>query len=107
MRLLVFVSSSCSHCPAAERVARKVSLEYSKYDFFYEKVRTRSPQGIELSKKYFIMSVPTLLFIDEEGNELGRIVGAPSEMGLRKKIEIILGIKEPFFKKLFSKNKSD
>ena len=101
MKLLVFVSSTCSHCPEADRVARIVAPEYSEYGLGYEKIRMASQQGKELSEKYVVMSIPTLIFVDDEGTEINRIVGAPSEAGLRKKIETLLGIKESFLKKIF------
>ena len=103
LRLLVFVSSSCPHCPVAARVARKVSEEYLEYGLSYEKMRIRTSQGKELADKYYIRSVPTLLFLDSEGNELNRAVGAPSEESLRKKIETLLGLRKSFMDKLFKK----
>ena len=107
MRLLVFVSSTCSHCPEADRVARIVAPEYSEYGLSYEKIRMASQQGKELSEKYGVMSIPTLIFVDDEGIEINRIIGAPSEAGLRKKIETLLGLRESFFGKMFGKKKDE
>jgi len=107
MKLLIFVSSTCSHCPEADRVARIVTPEYSEYGLSYEKIRMTSQQGEELSEKYVVMSIPTLIFVDDEGTEINRIVGAPSEVGLRKKIETLLGLKKSFFGKMFGKKKDE
>ena len=105
MELLVFVSSTCAHCPKAEQVVRIVCPEYSEYGLTYEKVRTRSQRGSELSEKYMVMSVPTLIFLNDKGIEINRIIGVPSEIWLRNKIEILLGIKETFLKKIFGNKK--
>ena len=107
MKLLVFVSSTCSHCPEAEQVARIVCPEYSEYGLSHEKVRVKTSRGKELSERYQVRSVPTLIFINEDGTEITRIIGALSEEGLRKKIEILLGIKESFLKKIFGKKKDE
>ena len=105
MEILVFVSSNCPHCPKAERVVREIVPNYSNYEVSHQKIRTKTPEGKEISIKYNIMGTPTILFLNEQGNELKRIVGAPSEEDLKKKIEKLLGLKKSFFKKLFeSKN---
>ena len=40
---------------------------------------------------YNVESLPTLLFLDEEGNEIGRIVGASPQETLREKAHSLLG----------------
>jgi len=107
MKLLLFVSSHCPHCPSAERVVKKVAPDYSEQGLFYTKIRTRTAEGKKLSLKHYIKGTPTLLFLDETETEVGRIVGTPSEMNLRNKIEKLLGLKTSFFKQIFGgKNKS-
>jgi thioredoxin-related protein len=104
MKILVFTSSNCSHCPKAERVVREVAPIYSNYDVSHEKIRTKTPYGKELSIGYNVMGTPTILFLDENNNELKRIVGAPSEENLKKEIEKLLGLRKSFFSKLFKNN---
>ena len=101
MKLLVFTSSGCPHCPRAGQIASKVIPYYSDYGLLYKKIRTKSEEGKIFSERYRIMSVPTTLIVDDDGDELNRIVGVPSEAGLRKKIEKSLGLKSSFLSKLF------
>ena len=105
MKLLLFVSPGCPHCPDAERVAKKISPEYYHNGLAYKKIRTRTSEGKELSKNYNIRGVPTIILADDEGNELKRIVGAPSENVLRSEIEKHLGLRKSLFKKLFGGRK--
>ena len=56
-----------------------------------------------LFRSYNVMGTPTTIFINDEGNELKRIVGVPSEGSLRKKIEKLLGMKVSFLDKVFGK----
>ena len=104
MKILVFVSSNCPHCPGAERVVKEITPNYSNYNVTHQKIRTKTPEGKELSIKYNIMATPTILFLDEQDRELKRIIGTPSEENFKKKIEKLLDLRKYFFKKLF-KNK--
>jgi len=101
MKILVFVSSNCPHCPNAERVVREITPEYSKEGVSYEKIRTKTEEGKDLAIKYNVMGTPTILFLDDEGNELKKIIGTPSEENLRKKIETLLGLRKSFLNKFF------
>ncbi len=101
MKILVFVSSHCPHCPNAEKVAEKIAPEYSEYGLSFRKVRMKTSEGKELASKYNIMAMPTILLLDDENNEIQRIVGAPSEESLRSKIEKSLGLKHSFFSRFF------
>jgi len=103
MNILVFTSPNCPHCPKAERVVREVAPDYSEYGLSHEKIRTKTPEGKELSLRYGVMGTPTILFLDDDGKELKRIVGSPSEANLRKKIEKFLGLRKSFFSKIFRK----
>ena len=97
MKILVFVGSHCPHCPAAVKVVKDVSGEYRKYGVTFEKIRTRTPEGKKLSGNYGISAVPTIIILDEKGNESKRITGAPKESSLKSDIEEILGIKKKSF----------
>ncbi|MCK4429594.1 MAG: thioredoxin family protein [Candidatus Aenigmarchaeota archaeon] len=101
MKLLVFVSSHCPHCPNAEKVAEKIAPEYSDNGLSFRKVRMKTSEGKELASKYNIMAVPTTLLLDNEDNEIQRLVGVPDEASLRSKIEKSLGMKGSFFKRIF------
>ena len=99
MKILLFVSSNCPHCPLAESVLREVAPNYSNKGLIYEKIRTKTTEGKELSEKYFIRGTPTMLFLDGKDKEIERIIGSPSEEKLKKKIEKLLGLKKSFLNK--------
>ena len=105
MRMLLFVSSHCLHCPRAELVVSKVIPQYYEHGLKFKKVRTKTGEGEELSAKYYVMSTPTILMLDDDWNEIQRIVGVPSEDSLKNKIEKQLGLKKSFFNKIFGGKK--
>lgn len=100
MKLMLFMSSGCPHCPKAEAAVRRILPEYSSNGVEFEKVRTRTDKGKELSMRYGIRGLPTILMLDDEGNELKRMVGAPSDDNLRGKIEGALGLKKGLLSRL-------
>jgi len=102
MKLLIFVSSNCPHCPNAEKVVEKIAPKYYNYGLCFKKIRMKTSEGKELASKYNIMAVPTVLFLDDKNNEIQRIVGSPSEDFLRNKIEKSLGLKKSFFSRFCS-----
>lgn len=101
MKLLLFVSSHCPHCPGAERVVKNVVSEYEDYGVTFSKIRTKAPDGKELSLKYNVMSTPSILLFDENGTEIKRIVGVPGASDLKNHIEKALGLKKSFFGRIF------
>ena len=103
VEILLFVSSRCSHCPGAERIVKAVIPEYSDYRVTFEKIRIKTDRGKELSSKFNIMALPTILILDENGDEIKRIVGAPSENSLRNEIEKELGLRKSFFDRILSR----
>jgi len=102
MKLLIFVSSNCPHCPNAEKVVEKIAPEYYNHGLCFKKIRMKTSEGKELASKYNIMAVPTILFLDDKNNEIQRIVGSPSEDFLRNKIEKSLSLKKSFFSRFCS-----
>jgi len=103
MRILVFTSSNCPHCPRAERIVGGVAPAYKDKGLSHEKIRTRTSEGKDLAMRYNVQGVPTILFLDDSEKELTRIVGVPSEENLIKKIEKLLGLRKSFFSKLLKK----
>ena len=103
IRVLVFVSPKCSHCPAAEALVKRIAPEYQNQGLSYQKIRTKTSEGKKLSQEYNVLATPTILFLDKSGKEIKRIVGVPSENNLRGDIESALGIKKSFFSKIFGK----
>ena len=58
MKLLLFVSSSCPHCPKAEAVVKRVVPDY---EIEFEKIRVKTDEGKQLSAGFNVMSLPTIL----------------------------------------------
>jgi thioredoxin 1 len=101
MKVMLFVSSGCPHCPMAEAVVKKVIPKY-KGMVDFEKVRSKTEKGRELLSRLNVMSFPTIIFF-KDGEELGRIVGVPSEGSMKKKIEKYMGLRKSFFSRLFKR----
>ena len=103
MKILLFVSSHCPHCPNAERIVKKIAPKYYNYGLIFKKIRVKTSEGKELSLRHNVKSMPTILMFDDSGNEIERIVGVPSENNLKNIIEKKLGLKKSFFSKFFGR----
>ena len=68
-KILYFTASWCGPCKALAPRMEKLSSQIN-----YQKIDIDSNQ--DLSMKYGIRSVPSLVLVDENGNEINRIVGA-------------------------------
>ncbi|MCD6522290.1 MAG: thioredoxin fold domain-containing protein [Candidatus Diapherotrites archaeon] len=101
MKVLLFVSSHCPHCPKAEKLAKTMFPSYYDKGLVFKKVRVKTGEGKEFSIKFNVMGTPTFIFLDDDGNYLDRIVGVPSEGRLKGEVEKHLGIKRSFFSKIF------
>ena len=66
MKLYYFSAPWCGPCKMLGPQMEKSGLPYAKVNV---------DTDIELSAKYSIRSVPTLLKVDSQGNEISRIVG--------------------------------
>lgn len=79
VKLEVYTSQTCPHCPAAKEVAQKVKdalgddLDYQPLDV---------SENMDKVREYGIMSVPTLIIDGEIA-----FIGAPSEEELMQKIK--------------------
>ncbi len=85
IKILLFTSSTCPHCPQAENVVKKVA-PYYKDRLQFEKIRIRTNKGKQLSIEFNIMSTPTILIL-VDGIEKKRIIGVPSEDNFKNMIE--------------------
>jgi len=107
LKLYLFVSPGCIHCPKAEKIVRKIAPEYYDKGLVYKKIRTKTPEGKQLSLKYNVMGTPTMIFLDSSMNELKRIVGVPGEGSFRSSVEKLLGLRKSFFERLFGRKESN
>ena len=100
MKVLLFVSSQCPHCPKAEAVVKKVVPKYYERGLKFDKIRIKSKRGKDISKRFDVMAMPTILILDDEEKEVKRIVGAPTELSLKNEIEKALGVEKSFSSKV-------
>jgi thiol-disulfide isomerase/thioredoxin len=101
LQVLLFVSSHCPHCPKAERAAKEVVPDYEDRGVMLSKIRAKTESGKELCQRYGIRAMPTILLAGGDGKEIKRIVGVPSEDGLRRDIEQALGLRKSFLSRIF------
>ena len=67
MKVLKFFTEFCSPC-------RTMSVQLAELGFNVESVD--ATKNRDLVEKYSVMAVPTLIKIDEDGNEIARLRGA-------------------------------
>jgi len=107
MKVLLFVSSHCPHCPAAEQILKKVVPDYYDHGLSLKKIRMKTKEGKKRSLEYNVRAIPTTLILDDNGNEIKRMVGVMSEDSLRASIEKLLGLRKSFLSRIFGgKNES-
>ena len=78
-KLLVFSSSTCGPCRMMAPLIEAVTQELQ---FPYEKLM--SHERPEEFAKFGVSAVPTLVIVDEDGNELDRHVGAMPKPKLKE-----------------------
>jgi len=76
----VVLDMSASWCGFCRRMAREVYpsqefIDYSSRHVFMRIFTDTDPQGEQLAEKYGIAGFPTILVLDPNGKELGRVVG--------------------------------
>ena len=84
-----FKTEYCSICPGVKRQINEL-IKNDKGISFYE---IDAVERIELAKKLHVKSSPTVLFFNEAGLEVGRIIGPPKKDQLRNTLEKITTIK--------------
>lgn len=72
MQILKFSATWCGPCRALAKQLEGVDLPIISYD-------VDSDEAEPFVDKYGIRNVPVLIFVDDSGNELKRIVGATSK----------------------------
>jgi thioredoxin-related protein len=95
--LLKFESKTCPNCLSLNR---RGTVETVRGEFQQLEVVTimlpsddtdmeqpKLSAAYDLSEDLGVQSLPTLIFQDEQGNELGRLAGAPNMTQLRKAVE--------------------
>lgn len=72
MKLLYFGAEWCSSCKALKTIVEK-EAPIKNYEFKY--VDMDSDEGAIMAEDFNIRSLPTLILVDKQGNEVKRAVG--------------------------------
>ncbi len=92
--LVQFSTQFCSICPASKEVLKQISNQYTNLEF----IEIDAEANLELTKKLTILTTPTVLILDERGEEVARFSGRPNKIKILKFINEHL-----FFDKLEKK----
>ncbi len=84
IKIEVFKTDSCPHCPAAVAVAENAKNRFGD-KIEVEIVNANNPENIDRAREYRIMAVPTVVI---NGNV--EFIGAPSDEELIQKLESLL-----------------
>lgn len=66
MNILKFFGSWCNPCKALSKSLEDAGIEHQSIDV---------DENAELTEKYNVRSVPTIVVLDKDDNEVGRFVG--------------------------------
>lgn len=82
---MLFIDCYTSWCGPCKMLSSKVFPQKKVGDYFNKefvslKVDMEKGEGIDLKKRFGVKAFPTLLFIDSNGKEINRIVGAESDV---------------------------
>ena len=84
IKIEVFKTDSCPHCPAAVSAAENAKEKFGN-QIDVEIVNANNPDNIDRARQYQIMAVPTIVI---DGNV--EFIGAPSDVELINKLESLL-----------------
>lgn len=96
LKIEVFTSPTCPHCPAAVRATKELLDTYPDLAerVKWSEVSTATGRGRKRAQSYEIRSVPTIILTNEAG-EKGGITGAPGPEKYAKIAYKMLGDEPP------------
>jgi thiol:disulfide interchange protein len=79
-RKLVFLEFYASHCAVCKQMKRRVHSDQALGEFFNAnfiniRIDTDTEEGNELAKKYHVVYIPTLLFLESNGKPYAGLQG--------------------------------
>ena len=80
MKILKFYADWCNPCKQQTKILDEMSLEVTS-------INIENDDSGELVEKYNIMSVPVIVFLDDEGEEIKRFVGLTTRNALESFIK--------------------
>lgn len=66
MQILFFSAEYCSNCPSAKKLVKENKLDVVSFD---------ADKNLDEFKNYIVRSVPTILVLDHNGQEIKRLAG--------------------------------
>lgn len=78
--LVQFSTQFCSICPASKEILKEVSNSNGDVEF----IEIDAENNLNLAKKLSILSTPTVLILDELGEEVARFSGRPNKVKITK-----------------------
>ena len=78
--LVQFSTQFCSICPASKEILTEISNNQTGVEF----IEIDAEENLHLTKKLSILSTPTVLIIDELGEEVARFSGRPNKIKIVK-----------------------
>lgn len=78
MNILKFFGSWCNPCKVLSKNLEDAGIEHKSIDV---------DENEELTEKYNVMSVPTIVVLDEDDNEVGRFIGSRTKEQLLKELK--------------------
>ncbi len=86
--LMTFTSSMCIDCQKMKGILKEVEPQYQgKINFVGINALDKNRKVQHYIKKYHVVLVPTLIFLDENGNETNKLEGFIPKEELIKEIE--------------------
>ena len=78
MNILKFFGSWCNPCKALSKSLEDAGIKHQSIDV---------DENEELTEKYNVMSVPTIVILDEDDNEIGRFIGSRTKEQLLEELK--------------------
>ena len=89
--LITFTSTMCLDCQKIKSVLADVEPKYiNKINFEYVQALEKNKKVKDAIKKYNVVLVPTLIFLDKEGNQLSKFEGFMEKDQLISEIEEVI-----------------
>lgn len=87
MKVFLFSNEGCGSCkkwkPLFEKLMKRYKLEYKVIDLY-------KPENKALKEKYEVSGIPDTIFLDDDDNEVGHVLGNMIEDLAVKQIEYYL-----------------
>ena len=88
-RVLELYTPWCPSCAAMTPIVEELAASCAGDGVHVEAIDVSAEENESVAARYGVRAVPTFLFIDRDGREAGRLVGAQSATELRRGLEAL------------------